>query len=235
MAQSLACKAHERACVSGPRARVRGLSGSRPSRGGPGSGSGRNAHRATDRCASRGRGFSGTTTSRVGILRPRSRPDSAADLGGLLERAGAVVGRHVLPSGLYLETAFAKGAKTDEAARPSVVHLHGSYHAMWCWANFFSTFAARGYDCYAASFLGQGGSSVPPGAAVAGDLSSHAGDLLDWLESIEGPKVLVAHSFAGLIVQHMLRTMDGHGSSGVVGICLLCSVPPTGNGPMVSR
>lgn len=45
------------------------------------------------------------------------------------------------------------------ARRPPLVFVHGSYHGAWCWReNFMPYFAAAGYDTYAISLRGQGGS-----------------------------------------------------------------------------
>ncbi|QDZ25922.1 alpha/beta hydrolase [Chloropicon primus] len=150
------------------------------------------------------------------------------------ESGEGVSGRHTLPSGLELETKYAKGVAGDlppSRGKASLIHLHGSYHACWCWDNFFAYFASRGYDCYACSFLGQGSSSIPDGE-VAGTVASHALDVRHWISTIEGPKVLVAHSFGGLIAQKLVATSP---LEDIAAVALLCSVPPSGNGAMSLR
>ena len=145
--------------------------------------------------------------------------------------------------GVRLETLRRDAATTSSSSPnppPTLVFLHGSYHASWCFAeNFFGYFAERGYDCAAMSFVGQGLSSLPPPdkepARVAGTLESHARDVRDFLRNglPSGPKIVVAHSFGGLVLQKAISLSPP--MEDVRGIALLCSVPPTGNSAMVGR
>ncbi len=61
-------------------------------------------------------------------------------------------------------------------------------------------FAERGFDNYALSFRGQGGSSVPPGVKP-GSLQSNAADVAQFVATLPAPPVVVAHSFGGLVLQ----------------------------------
>ena len=61
-------------------------------------------------------------------------------------------------------------------------------------------FAERGFDSYALSFRGQGGSSVPPGVKP-GSLQSNAADVAQFVATLPAPPVVVAHSFGGLVLQ----------------------------------
>lgn len=45
--------------------------------------------------------------------------------------------------------------------------------------------------------------------------------------------VLIAHSLGGLVAMKLLERPALRAALG--GVCLLCSVPPSGNGPMVGR
>lgn len=60
--------------------------------------------------------------------------------------------------------------------------------------------AAAGYDCYAVSLRGQGGSERQQ-SMKASNLAQHAADLRHILSSLQGPAVLIGHSFGGLVVQ----------------------------------
>lgn len=105
-------------------------------------------------------------------------------------------------------------------------------------------FAAAGYDCWAVSLRGQGGSDrAPPGGPqlkVSGDLDSLAADLAHVVaHSMPAPPVLVAHSFGALLAEKYLA--DGGGASGgaarpaLAGVACVCGVPPSGNKAIVMR
>ncbi|CAI5945695.1 unnamed protein product [Closterium sp. NIES-64] len=147
----------------------------------------------------------------------------------------------------------AKAVGADpEQQLPPLVFIHGSYHAAWCWADKWMPYlSALGFDCFAISILGQGGSDVP-NAPVAGTVQvrsdsaqSHAADVANVIRQLVGrPPVLVGHSFGGLIVQAYLADVannwesskdDGVPFAPLTGAVLACSVPPTGNMELVKR
>ncbi|KAL2644989.1 hypothetical protein R1flu_012576 [Riccia fluitans] len=159
-------------------------------------------------------------------------------------KSGQVQEFHELPSGLNLEIIVQKVGNESERRQTPLVFIHGSMHAAWCWAvHWMPFFSARGYDCYAISFQGQGASDVPQ-AAVAGTLQSHAEDIAHFIGSkFSTPPVIVAHSFGGLVTQRYLSgigTNETWNAEGKLlprpaGVVFVCSTPPTGNGPMVMR
>jgi pimeloyl-ACP methyl ester carboxylesterase len=61
-------------------------------------------------------------------------------------------------------------------------------------------FADRGYDSYALSLRGQGGSTVPRGVKPL-SLEANAADVADFVTMLPAPPVVVAHSFGGLVLQ----------------------------------
>lgn len=63
--------------------------------------------------------------------------------------------------------------------------------------NYFPYFCARGYDCVAPSYRGQGGSDAPPDGHVMVP-RNHA---LDVSPLIDENTVLIGHSFGGGVVQ----------------------------------
>lgn len=65
--------------------------------------------------------------------------------------------------------------------------------------HFFPFFTSRGYDCYAPSYRGQGTSDPAPGAFAKLPIS-HAEDVAEVVRAIGGAPVIIAHSFAGTIV-----------------------------------
>ena len=91
-------------------------------------------------------------------------------------------------------------------------------------------FAAAGIECHAVSLRGTSGSPVDQQSV---QITEHVADLQAFVgEVFEGatPPVLVGHSFGGASCLKYLEV--GGAASGAV---LLCSVPPSGNGPMVGR
>ena len=61
-------------------------------------------------------------------------------------------------------------------------------------------FSARGYNSYALSFRGQGRSQHVPDMK-SGTLRSAAADVACVVASLPQPPVVIAHSFAGLVLQ----------------------------------
>ncbi|EOY04180.1 Alpha/beta-Hydrolases superfamily protein [Theobroma cacao] len=153
---------------------------------------------------------------------------------------------HQLPSGLNMEVIVQKSVKEkdpDETKSPTLVFVHGSYHAAWCWAEcWLPFFSASGFDCYAPSLLAQGESDAPSGT-VAGSLQTHAGDVADFIQrNLSSPPVLLGHSFGGLIIQYYIANMRNEQSfemdtlyPKLTGAVLVCSVPPSGNSGLVWR
>lgn len=133
--------------------------------------------------------------------------------------------------------------KTFRRKLPPIVFLHGSYHSSWCWRDvFLPLFSQLGYECYAPSFRGTGPSGMSStnkdGKTV--QIEEHVSDLEEVLDfvvaqgSADAVKpVLVAHSFAGLVAMKLLEETRARDKCS--GVCFLCSVPPSGNGPMTLR
>ena len=66
--------------------------------------------------------------------------------------------------------------------------------------------AAAGYNCYAVSLRGQGGSERQEGMKPS-SLAQHAADLMHILSSLQSPAVLIGHSFGGLVVQRWVHSL----------------------------
>lgn len=141
--------------------------------------------------------------------------------------------RHVTADGQGLELLMARGQAEQSTSTP-ILFLHGSYHGAWCYReNFLPYFAERGYSSvYAVSMRGQGMSDVVVGQLVAGTLDSHAQDIADLVAMLPSPPIIVAHSFSGLIMMKYLLLPN---LPKLAGIAFLSSVPPSGNGRMVTR
>lgn len=149
--------------------------------------------------------------------------------------------------------------------KPPLVFVHGSFHSAWCWCeNWMDYFVNRGYAVIALSLRGTGGTFAGEGVTKV-KIDEHAADIQaflsqvgemvqtkrakdaapqSWqnlLDSISPPKsspsskpVLISHSFGGAAVMKYMETFP-HELDNLSGAISLCSVPPSGNGPMTLR
>ncbi|CAM9650228.1 unnamed protein product, partial [Phaeothamnion confervicola] len=165
-----------------------------------------------------------------------------------------------LSTGVAMETlAQAPSSRSEKRSKalPPLLFVHGSYHAAWCWAeHWMPFFAGKGYETYSISLRGTSGTPLPAseGRQRGIKVSEHVADLRGFISrALQGrPPVLVCHSFGGLVGLKLLEETlaevaaasngGGNGNGGaagvagnVAGIVLLCSVPPSGNGPMTGR
>ncbi|GAB4816949.1 hypothetical protein N2152v2_003995 [Parachlorella kessleri] len=118
--------------------------------------------------------------------------------------------------------------------RSPLVFVHGSYHGAWCWReNFMPYFASAGYDCWAISLRGQGGSERGD-LKISGSIKSLSDDLASFIATLPSPPVLIGHSFGGIVVERYLLDIP-KGNPPLAGVACLASVPPTGNYDIVKR
>ena len=129
--------------------------------------------------------------------------------------------------------------------KPPILFIHGSFHAGWCFAeNYIDYFSQRGHQCFAVSLRGTSTTGMPPGDP--GELvriEDHVADMKNALLSLrenmfevygnEDDPIIVAHSFGGIVAMKLLE--EERIRERIRGVCLLCSVPPSGNGPMTKR
>ena len=122
-------------------------------------------------------------------------------------------------------------SKSSRSDTPSVLFVHGTFHGAWCWkVHWMERFAAAGVECHAVSLRGTSGSPVDQKSV---QITEHVADLRAFVSEVfkdAAPPVLVGHSFGGASCLKYLEA--GGAASGAV---FLCSVPPSGNGPMVGR
>jgi alpha-beta hydrolase superfamily lysophospholipase len=113
--------------------------------------------------------------------------------------------------------------KPASSARPTpLLFVHGAWHAAWCWAEYFlDYFAAHGYESYALSLRGHGGSEGHNRLRWT-SINDYVADVAHVAGQLSQTPVLIGHSMGGLVVQNYLKT---HTAPAAV---LLASVPPTG-------
>ena len=128
-----------------------------------------------------------------------------------------------------------------------ILFIHGSFHAAWCFAeNYLDFFSSRGHQCFALSLRGTSTTGMPPQdpgesvrieqhvSDIRSALTSMKASMMDRTEGMDVPDpIIVAHSFGGLVVMKLLE--DEEIRKNLSGACFLCSVPPSGNGPMTQR
>ena len=130
---------------------------------------------------------------------------------------------------------------TPKWSKAPILFIHGSYHAAWCYGeHYLDYFSALGHNCYAISLRGTSGTGMPPNDP--GDIvkiEKHIYDIKYALQQIReaddsAPNpIIIAHSFGGLITMKLLEIDEIRNN--LSGVALLCSVPPSGNGPMTQR
>lgn len=114
-----------------------------------------------------------------------------------------------------------------------MVFIHGSLHAAWCWEPFLEYLSNCGISrAYAVSLRGY--TSHPPAApGTKVRVDEHVDDLTAFLDVLSGPApIIVGHSIGGYIVQRLVSKLKG---TGIAGMILLASTPPSGNSALIRR
>lgn len=103
-----------------------------------------------------------------------------------------------------------------------LLFVHGAWHGAWCWDVYFlDYFATRGYDVYALSLRGHGGS---PGRDKLRTtrIKQYVQDVADVANKLPARPIVIGHSMGGFVVQKYLERYVA--PAGI----LLASVPPAG-------
>lgn len=100
-----------------------------------------------------------------------------------------------------------------------VLFVHGKWHGAWCWReNFMPYFAKNGYDVYALSLRGHGGSEGRERLRWH-SIADYVEDVAWAVRQIGKPPVIVGHSMGGFITQ---KYLEAHSAPAAV---LLTPVP----------
>lgn len=95
--------------------------------------------------------------------------------------------------------------KVNPDFKNSIIFVHGAYHAAWCWAeHFIEYFYDKGYNVVGFSFRNHAGSEKIDdiNSIVIEDLVY---DLKRVVDSIDGEKIIIAHSLGCRVVQMYLE------------------------------
>lgn len=109
--------------------------------------------------------------------------------------------------------------KIPDAGKPSLLFVHGAWHASWCWDEYFLPyFAEKGFPTYALDLRGHGESSIDKQLRFT-TIGDYVDDVAEVVDNIDGPVIVVGHSMGGFVVQHFLKDHS------VAGAVLLATVP----------
>ncbi|SFS42505.1 alpha/beta hydrolase [Marininema halotolerans] len=112
----------------------------------------------------------------------------------------------------------------NDSFLPPLLFVHGASHGAWCWEeNFLPFFAAQGFPAYALSFRGHGESE---GRDQLNEFSvdDYIEDVLQVLEELNEPPILIGHSLGGAVVQKVMQTKGDL----LRAVVLMASSPPIG-------
>ncbi len=128
---------------------------------------------------------------------------------------------------MRLEVITHKPASVTRSA--PILFVHGMWHSAWCWEeHFMPFFSQQGYETFALSLRGHGGSEGRKSLRRA-SLEDYVSDVAEVAGRFGTPPIVVGHSMGGMIVQ---KYLESHPVSAAV---LVASVPPGGIVPATGR
>jgi pimeloyl-ACP methyl ester carboxylesterase len=106
----------------------------------------------------------------------------------------------------------------------TIFMIHGMMVGPWCWENYKSYFASKGYNCItpALRFHDLNANEIPDPQLGTTGLLDYAADLEERLKEFEEPAILMGHSMGGLLAQ----ILASRGSTRAT--ILLTPAPPSG-------
>ncbi|WP_036666379.1 alpha/beta hydrolase [Paludibacterium yongneupense] len=115
-----------------------------------------------------------------------------------------------------------EAARGAARARPPLLFVHGAFCAAWCWQqHFMPWFAERGFDCWALSLEGHGGSDGHHYLSAI-SIEDYRRNLVWAVKRLKTAPVMIGHSMGGYVIQNYLTHQP------LPGVALLASVPPYG-------
>ena len=89
------------------------------------------------------------------------------------------------------------------STKPAIVLVHGAWHGAWCWDALTPKLREHGIDAHAVELTSHG---TDP--ATIGDLRSDADLVRRTAADINGPVVLLGHSYGGLVITEAADGLD---------------------------
>jgi pimeloyl-ACP methyl ester carboxylesterase len=121
-----------------------------------------------------------------------------------------------------------KGVCTSTHPVP-LLFVHGSWHAAWCWDEYFlDFFAEKGYRALAVSLRGHGKSTTSKPLRRC-SCADYVDDVRSVADRLPTPPVVIGHSLSGYVVQKYLESSDA--PAGV----LVASMSPRGTFGLLLR
>ena len=98
-----------------------------------------------------------------------------------------------------------------------VVLVHGAWHGAWCFTKLVDALTRLGVPVSVPDLPGHGSDS-----GELGDLAADAARVRDVLASIDGPAVVLGHSYGGLVISE--AASDPATASGITHLVYLCAI-----------
>lgn len=86
----------------------------------------------------------------------------------------------------------------------TIVLVHGAFHGAWCWDRILPGLTTAGLRVVAVDLPGHGVGDPGP----VGDLGDDAGHVRSVLDGLDGPVVLVGHSYGGAVISEAAAGRD---------------------------
>lgn len=82
----------------------------------------------------------------------------------------------------------------------TLVLIHGGWHGAWCWDKVTPLLARAGHEVVALDLPGHGEDRTPAGEVT---LEGYADRVVETIETLPGPVVLVGHSLSGTVISQV--------------------------------
>ena len=93
-----------------------------------------------------------------------------------------------------------------DSLAPTFILVHGAWHGAWAWETIVLRLEAAGHRAIAVDLPGNGRDDTPPGAV---DLAAYVARLVEVIDGVSGPVVLVGHSMGGITVSQTAERRPG--------------------------
>jgi pimeloyl-ACP methyl ester carboxylesterase len=104
-------------------------------------------------------------------------------------------------SDAIVDTAVARDRRMRAMSEhPTVLLAHGAWHGAWCWDGVVSRLGAEGLDVVAVDL---------PSVTSGGDMYDDARAVREVLDATPGDKVVVGHSYGGIVITEAAAGAEG--------------------------